>query len=301
MKKVLWCVVVWLVGGVLGLAQTPDENAGKEEHPQVKQHKPAKAARPPVSGRSRTITVDEEAVQQIYCWPGYSTEINLPASEEIKNFGQGDGGWVMVCGQSPVADAGAKNICHVKPKYKDEASNLNVITGAGTYSFELVPATKDHPVDLKVFVTRAQRTLIAANGGFAVATVPKSELLACYESDHQHQRELQGELAEANLKIKALIDPREVRYSDYEIKHFPLGARPEETIFHTAERTYIRIKGNPAVFETDEKGKSVQVKAVCSDGLCMVPKVLERGYFTAGIAQKHIKFERKKKGQEHHG
>jgi hypothetical protein len=298
MKKLLWWAVVLVIGSVVGLGQQPEE-----EQPQVKQHKPAKTVRPPVSGRSRTITVDEDAIAQIYCWPGYSTEINLPGDVEIKNFGQGDGGWVMVCGQSPVADAGGKNLCHVKPKYRDEPTNLNVITSAGTYHFELVAASKEHPVDLNVSVTRPQaNTLIAATngGGFAVPTVPKAELIACYESDRRHQEELQKDLADANLKLKALIDPGEVRYSDYEIKHFPLGTRPDATIFHTAERTYIRVKGNPAVFETDAKGKSLQVQAVCGDGLCVVPKVLDRGYFTTGIAQKHIKFERKKKGQEHH-
>jgi hypothetical protein len=285
-----------------GIAQQPDQGTSKDERPRKKEHRQAKASRPAVSGKSRAITVEEETVQPIYTWPGYSTEINLPASEEIRNFGQGDGGWVMVCGQSPVADAGAKNICHVKPKYQGSGSNLNVITGSGTYSFELVPATREHPVDVKVFVNRANSKLMASNGavGFAAATVPKAELAACYESDHEHQRELQEKLVEANRKIEALIDPHEVRYSDYQIKQFPLGRRPDETMFHTANRTYIRIDGKPSVFETDKKGKPVEVKAICRDGLCMVPKVLDRGYFTAGIARKRVKFERKKKEQAHH-
>ena len=71
-------------------------------------------------------------------------------------------------------------------------------------------------------------------------------------------------------------------------------------MFHTADRTYIRVPGHPAVYEETKSGKPAEVTAVCADGICMIPKVLDKGYFTTGIAQKRIKFERRKK-EVHHG
>ena len=144
--------------------------------------KVSKLKRPQINTVPREIAVEERGIGEIYTWPGYETQINLPSEVEIKQFGVGDGDlarWVVSCGQTPVADTGAKNVCHAKSGHPGQFTNLNVMTTDGTYSFELAPATSDHPIDLKVFVTRAQRTLIASNGtggfaGGAACTAPEA-------------------------------------------------------------------------------------------------------------------------------
>ncbi len=271
-SKKLWAILV-LCGATVAWGKSSHERAGI-------QHRP------------RPVTLEEDEIAQVFTAPGYETLIHLPPGEEIKQFGIGDGKrWVVECGVSAVADAGAKNLCHVKPGFANQSTNLNVITASGTFSFDLEPASSEHPVDLKVFVERRSepQRLIASNQVLAprVDTVPRSQLQAEVDAAARQADEFKSSIAALKLALDGEIAPDALVF--YRVGSVFHPANDVVVVGDKSKRkTFILSPAlaadkNPSVKEIVSRAVKAPVEAVLTDDKVLtVDHLLTTGEVTIG-------------------
>jgi hypothetical protein len=262
-----------------------------------------------VAQKPRPLDMDS-GIPEVYTAPGYATVIELP--EDVKQFAEGDAKrWVVACGVGvrPGVDAGAKNLCAVKPgKPEDldkhigkQSTSVTVIGVTGAiYPFHLVPADGANPVDLVTFVRAAPRRLLTSVDPADPDLVPRSDLAACHSDEHlakAESAELRKSLDAERRKIEGLVDPYRVAF-DYQLSQeravFGRGKIGTAVMFHDDHRTFLRISGSPVVHSGGR-----DLIPSCAEGLCVVSGVLDRGYFVTGARGRKIKFQRKTRVASH--
>jgi hypothetical protein len=295
LRKLVWVAAVSLLAAGSARAQQPMPQSKPETKAESKP--PAKTVKkvpvPPKAHRVRSMPrpLDmDRGVPEVYTAPSYATVIELP--EPIVQFAEGDAKkWVIACGVGVRVgvDAGSKSLCVVKPGRSNERLSTSlVVTGASgaLYPFHLVPAEDE--IDIVAFVKSTTPRLIAAkltDPNF----VPKSDLAAALAGEREalaQVSELKESLEGERRRAEALVDPHKIMF-DYQLDRGRFHKAAESAMFEDGGRTFL-LTAEPPVIHIDGK----ELAPSCVAKMCVVPGVLERGYFTVG--GKKTKFERRK-------
>ena len=240
---------------------------------------------------ARTVQYAETDIVRIRAKIRFSTLIVLPASEEILDATTGDKEvWII---------NGAHNLCYLHPAQAGIRSNLNLITSNGhVYSFLLTEISNDSSAepDLKVFVQRKEESSIGGNA--SVPPLARASEVQAYKTAADAAR------AEATQAVQAAEDraQREInQYREqyagklqfdyiYESKGVKAPFRIT-AIYHDEKFTYIKsdAQEKPTLYEIKD-GKPSLINFELSNGVYVIPKILDKGYLALG--KKQLPFER---------
>lgn len=230
---------------------------------------------------SRTVKYGREDIVPVHAKLRFSTLIVLPDDEEILDFTTGDREFWII--------NGSHNLCYVHPAQAGIRSNLNLITASGrVYSFLLTEVSSDSSVqpDLKLFIEPKEASTVGSIlRGYvhaADAEAYKKEL-----ADLRHQTAEEVRAAEDHAK--EVINQFRSAYAtklqfDYHLD--PKASREPflvSAIYHDDSFTYIRsaAREKPVFYEIKD-GKPNFVSFELENGVYIVPKVVDSGYFALG-------------------
>ena len=219
----------------------------------------------------REVSATERSVLPLQTRLRYTTMIVLPDDEQILDVICGDKDFWIV--------SAAANIAHVKPAKEGAATNLNLVTNAGTiYSFTLTEKSGTSTPDLKVYVT-------------SDSSVPRSKP-RFYTVDQFEQ--LQTQLTDARSALESaqrLAADAIARFQDeYPTRlRFDFGTPKYERPFYVraiwqdGKFTYIQSDATelPALYELKDGAPSL-LNFQVQNGTYVVPKLLESGYLALG-------------------
>jgi type IV secretory pathway VirB9-like protein len=245
---------------------------------------------------ARVVKYSKEDIVPVRAKLRFSTLIVLPENEEILDFTTGDKEFWII--------NGAHNLCYIHPAQTGIRSNLNLITAAGhVYSFLLTEISNDPNAepDLKLFIEPKEGSGVSGNTALqgyiraGEAEAYKKELESLRSDTDKQIREAQAQVAEQINKFKA----------NYQMKlHFDysLSAKAAQdpflvsAIYHDDNFTYIQCAAHekPTLYEIKD-GKPNLINFELQNGVYIVPKVLDNGYFTVG--KKKLTFTRTTTGQ----
>ena len=208
----------------------------------------------------------------------------LPEDEEILDFTTGDKEfWVI---------NGAHNLCYIHPAKTGIRSNLNLITSSGhVYSFVLneIANESDAEPDLKVFVEPKEGSGIAGSTAYEgyvrageaeaykkelEAVQPKaSEISAPRKHSHRARRPRNsGRITRTSLRFDYALDSK--------------AARETLSGFGDVSRRCLHLYPVRRAGKTDavrtEGGKPNLINFQLSNGVYIVPKILDAGYLAVG-------------------
>jgi hypothetical protein len=228
----------------------------------------------PVSAQTagiREVSASERSLIPLETRIRYTTMIVLPDGEQILDVICGDKDFWIV--------SATQNIAHVKPAKEGAATNLNLVTDAGTiYSFLLTEKGGAGTPDLKVYVT--------GDASVARAT-PKY-----YSAEQLHH--LEAQLADLRGALEASqrrsADAIEAFQHEYPTRlTFAFGTLKYEKPFYVRaiwqddRFTYIQSDATelPALYEMKDGAPSL-VNFHVQDGTYVIPKLLDSAYLALG-------------------
>ena len=233
--------------------------------------------------QARIVKYSKEDIVPIRAKLRFSTLIILPDDEDILDFTTGDKEFWII--------NGAHNLCYVHPAQAGIRSNLNLITASGhVYSFLLTEIGNDPNAepDLKVFVQLKETS--AVGGSTALHGYVRADELEAYKKELEALRAqtgnevaaARGQAAEEISKFRAEYQSR--LYFDYSLD--PKATRDPFLVFmmyHDDAFTYIKsaAKEKPTLYEIKD-GKPSLINFQLSNGLYIVPKILDNGYLVVG-------------------
>ena len=234
---------------------------------------------------ARVVQYGEKDVIQLRAKLRFTTLIVLPTSEKILDFVCGDKEFWVV--------NGADNMAYVKPAKAGAQTDLHLITGSGNiYSFTLTEASETQDAtDLKVFIEPKDESILSAASS-SPRFVPIQDL-----EDYRQQAELardearrvkQAEQAQIDRAINHFLSTMRFAYS-FKVLRKPFNV---SAMYHDDKFTYIQARPleTPVLYEIQD-GKPNLVDFEYSNGLYVVPKILDRGYLAIGKAK--LRFARK--------
>lgn len=225
---------------------------------------------------SRTIRYSEQDVITVKTKVRFTTLIVLPKTENILDFTCGDKEFWVVNGN--------QNFAYIKPAKTGERTNLNLVTASGNiYSFIVseVSNEKAEP-DLKLFVELRDEAMVAASRA-APRFVPARDLDAYRQQAEAAQEETKQMKIASEKAIHQGIQQfvSNVRF-DY---RFEAGKKPFNirSMYHDDRFTYIQARPEeaPALYELKD-GQPNLINFEYKDGVYVVQKILDRGYFVIG-------------------
>ena len=241
---------------------------------------------------ARVVKYSKEDIIPVHAKLRFSTLIVLPDSEEILDFTSGDKEFWII--------NGAHNLCYVHPAQAGIRSNLNLITASGhVYSFLLTEVSNDpsSTPDLKLFVEPKEGTGFTAElplHGYVRATESaayKKELDAVRAQTSEQIRAAQADATQQVSKFRA--DYQSKLQFDYNVDAKALR-EPflVSVIYHDDAFTYIKSAGRekPTLYEVKD-GKPNLINFQLTNGVYIVPKVLNAGYLAVG--KKRVVFARR--------
>ena len=252
----------------------------------------AALAGPPRSGASdgaRVVKYSREDIVPVHAKLRFSTLIVLPDDEEILDFTTGDREFWII--------NGSHNLCYIHPAQAGIRSNLNLITASGhVYSFLLTEISSDPSLqpDLKLFVepkegsasTNPLRGYVRA----ADAEAYKKELETAHTQASEQVRAAEAHATEEINHFRSTYATR--LHFDYTLDA-KLAREPflVSAIYHDDTFTYLRCaaREKPALYEMKD-GKPNLVSFQVENGVYIVPKILDTGYFSVG--KKRLNFQR---------
>lgn len=238
---------------------------------------------------ARTVQYSETDIVQIRAKIRFSTLIVLPPNEEILDATTGDKEFWII--------NGAHNLCYLHPAQPGIRSNLNLITSNGhVYSFLLteISGSSSAEPDLKVVIERKEESTI---GGVVPPLVRASEVQA-YKTAADAAR------AETTQAVQAAEDRAQREISQYREEYagklqfdYIYAAKSAKApfritaIYHDEKFTYIKCDAQekPTIYEVKD-GKPNLINFELSNGVYVIPKILDKGYLTVG--KKQLPFER---------
>lgn len=240
---------------------------------------------------ARTVQYAETDIVQIRAKIRFSTLIVLPPNEEILDATTGDKEFWII--------NGAHNLCYLHPAQAGIRSNLNLITSNGhVYSFlltEIGGGSSSEP-DLKVVIERKEESTIG--GAASVPALARASEVQAYKSAADAAR------AEATQAIQAAEDRAQKEISQYREQYaeklqfdYSYEAKSAKApfriaaIYHDEKFTYIKCDAQekPTLYEVKD-GKPNLINFELSNGVYVIPKILDKGYLTVG--KKQLPFER---------
>ncbi len=241
---------------------------------------------------ARTVQYAETDIIPVHAKVRFSTLIVLPADEEILDATTGDKEFWII--------NGAHNLCYLHPAQQGIRSNLNLITSSGhVYSFLLTEISSEPNVepDLKVFVRRKEESTIG--GSALVPSLARASEVQAYKNAVDAAR------VEAAEKIQAAQDQEQKEINQYreqyvgkllfDYSYDPKAARPPfsvSAIYHDDRFTYVKsaAQEKPTIYELKD-GKPNLINFDLSNGVYVIPKVLDNGYLALG--KKKLSFDRR--------
>src|SRR5882672_8338557 len=252
---------------------------------------------PPIHADSgaRTVKYAETDIVAIRAKIRFSTLIVLPVDEEILDATTGDKEFWII--------NGAHNLCYLHPAQQGIRSNLNLITSSGhVYSFLLSEISNDPTTepDLKIFVERKEESTI--NGVTGAPPLARAFDVQAYKSavEAAHAEAAQAvQLAETRAQKE--IDQYREQYPGKILFDYSYNAKEARSpfavaaIYHDDKFTYIKCSAQekPTIYEIKD-GKPSLVNFELSNGVYIVPKIMDRGYLVLG--KKKLNFERLVRG-----
>lgn len=239
----------------------------------------APAAAPPAAAEpgARVVQYGDKDVVKLKAKLRYTTLIVLPKNETILDYTCGDKEFWVV--------DGAQNMAYVKPAKAGAQTNLNLIAASGNiYSFVLteVSETPEAAPDLKIFVEPKDESMVsAANGAPRFVSAQSVD-------DYQRQVQLaKDETRQVKASAQAEIDSGINRFlSNVRFRYrFEAGKKPFNirAMYNDEKFTYIqaRPEETPALYEIQD-GKPNLINFDYQNGVYVVQRILERGYFAIG-------------------
>ena len=238
---------------------------------------------------ARVVKYSREDIVPVHAKLRFSTLIVLPDDEEILDFTTGDREFWII--------NGSHNLCYVHPAQAGVRSNLNLITASGhVYSFLLTEISSDASLqpDLKLFVEPKEGSAsVNSLRGYvraADAEAYKRELETVHSQASEQIRAAQARAAEEVNQFRSTYATK-LRF-DYTLDP-KLGRDPflVSAIYHDDTFTYIRCaaREKPALYELKD-GKPNLVAFQVENGVYVVPKIVDAGYFAVG--KKRLNFTR---------
>lgn len=235
------------------------------------QTKTAPIAWPPAEASTgiREVSASERSLITLNTRIRFSSMIILPEGEDIVDIVCGDKDfWVITA---------THNIAHVKPAKEGAATNLNLVAASGAiYSF-LLNEGKSATPDLKVYI-QGEAIKPATKKYFTAEEMERRDQAvqdALNQVDAAQQKADVG-MAEFKAAYPASMQPYpNVPYA----KPFLLRG-----IWHDDRFTYVKTDARelPAIYEMKDGKPSLVNFQVQRQGVYIVPKILESGYFMLG-------------------
>lgn len=237
---------------------------------------PAAAAPPGV----KVVAYGARDVANINAKLRYTTMVVLPQGERVLDFVCGDKEFWII--------NGSENLAYVKPAKAGSQTNLNLITESGNiYSFVLheVSDLPNAAPDLKVFVEPRDDSMATAAGA------PPKFVSARQVDDYRQQLELaKEETRHVKAASQAAINAGVTKFiTNVRFPYrFEAGKKPfnVRAMYHDDTLTYIqaRPEETPTLYEMRD-GKPNLVNFHYRDGIYVVDKILDSGYFAIGKAK----------------
>lgn len=234
-------------------------------------------AAPDVEPVARVVHYGERDVVWLKAKVRYTTLIVLPRDEKILDYTCGDKEYWVV--------NGSENMAYIKPAKVGARTNLNLITASGNiYSFVLaeVSESPEGAPDLKVFVEPRDESMLSAASG-SPRFVAAQTL-----DDYRQQADLaREETRQVKQNSQSAIDAGITRFiSNMRFPYrFEAGKKPfyVRAMYHDDKFTYIqaRPEETPVLYEFAD-GKPNLINFDYADGVYVVHKILDRGYFAIG-------------------
>ena len=258
---------------------------GKRPASQAAIKRPLEAAAPESRSESRSesrpegriIRVGPKDVVRLKAKLRYTTLVVLPASEQILDYTCGDKDFWIVDGHA--------NLALVKPAKAGSQTNMNLITASGNiYSFVLAEISEvpDAEADLKVFIEPKDESMVTA----ALST-PKFVSSQTIEDYRQQVQMAKDEARQIKQSAEAEIDSRTKKFvTNMRFPYqFQAGKKPFylRAMYHDGRFTYIQARPieTPTLYEIED-GRPNVVNFEYRDGVYIVSKVLDRGFFVIG-------------------
>lgn len=225
----------------------------------------------------RVIQYGDKDVIRLKAKLRYTTLIVLPKTEVILDFTCGDKEFWVV--------QGAQNMAYVKPAKAGAQTNLNLIAASGNiYSFVLTEVSElpEGTPDLKVFVEPKDESMLSAAN--ASPRFVSAKALDDYQAQVQIAKE---ETRQAKQTAQTEIDSGISRFlSNVRFPYrFEAGKKPffVRAMYNDDKFTYIqaRPEETPVLYEIED-GKPNLVNFEYKNGMYVVQKILDRGYFAIG-------------------
>lgn len=232
---------------------------------------------------ARTVSYADTDIIPVHAKVRFSTLIVLPASEEILDATTGDKEFWII--------NGAHNLCYLHPAQQGIRSNLNLITSAGhVYSFLLTEISNDpkEEPDLKIFVERKEESTL--NGSPTTSALARASEVQAYKAavDAAHSEAAQAVQAAQQHADREISQYRQ-NYAGTLAFDYGYDAKTARTafsltaIFHDDKFTYIKCNAQekPTIYELKD-GKPNLVNFELSNGVYVIPKILDQGYLAVG-------------------
>jgi type IV secretion system protein VirB9 len=243
----------------------------------------AQAAPTAVPHGARTIVYHPRDLVALRAKLHYTTLIVLPEGEEVVEATCGDKEFWIVNVRG--------GLVSVKPARAGSDTNLNLVTTTGqVYTFVLteVSATPGQDADLTVYLEPDD---LAATPARAAPKFVPAEQVEDYraQADAARQR-AREEIDAAHAALDAGVTAFRTTYPTS--LQFPYRFKPDtkpfyvSVMFHDDHRTFIRMAARelPAIYEYKD-GQPNLVNFDVRDGVYVVPKILDDGYFMVGTAR----------------
>jgi len=219
----------------------------------------------------REVSASERSLIPLQTRIRFTTMIVLPDDEQILDVICGDKDFWIV--------SATANIAHVKPAKEGAATNLNLVTSAGTiYSFMLTEKSGTGTPDLKVYVA-AESTISKGKPRFY--TSEQVEEIQAQLTDVRAALESSQRLAADAIARFQDEYPKRLRFDFATPKYEkPFYVR---AIWQDGKFTYIQSDATelPALYELKDGAPSL-LNFQVDNGTYVVPKLLEGGYLALG-------------------
>ena len=217
----------------------------------------------------------------------HATVIVLPDSEQILDFVAGD--------SETWAVSGAVNVAYVKPGEEGARTNIALICASGNiYSFRVRENSNAEP-DLVVYVDYAAApSQIESRGKRPEPHEPKfisrMDVAIYQEAAEQAEKNARAAWDQAERRMQEAIDRFRSSYPTLIRFEYSLEKKAERSPFeiagmwHDGRFTYVRSHATeaPALYEFRDGKPSLVAYELTPDGLYIVNRVLDDGFFQIG-------------------
>ena len=211
-----------------------------------------------LSGSDVMFTYGDNKVYQIYCQPGFVTDIRLAQGDVVNYIGAGDTvRWIIDQGKVGSGNDVVNHI-YVKPIQQGIATNLVINTNERNYQINMIAGNYYNPGVLWQYPINKKK-----------------------------------EFEEKIVKDYLTFDSEKLNF-DYIVSETKFAWSPQ-SVFDDGKKTYLKMKPSvfnvdmPAFFVLDKKNKIVLVNYRVVKGIYVVDRLFERGQLVVGTEKVIVK------------